>query len=199
MDALSLIRQGVLFTHLVAFAIALSAVLHEDVALIKARRIDLQRLATAARTVTYALSVLWVTGLALLAFDVGLDPRALVASPKLAAKLVVVSALTANGLALHALAFPLLRRPGTLDRSRLIVPVALGAISTTSWLYASFIGVSRVIAPALSFTDFMALYGVLLAGAAAVAFLFVAAYSGGDRKARDHRASAVRSGESGKS
>jgi hypothetical protein len=37
----------------------------------------------------------------------------------------------------------------------------LGAISTVSWLYASFIGVSRLIAPLMSFTKFIALYGAI--------------------------------------
>lgn len=173
MDTFTLVRQVVLFAHVVAFAIALSAVLREDVALIKVRRIDPHRLADTARTLTRVLIALWVTGLALVAFDVGLDARALIASPKLAAKLIVVSALTVNGLALHALAFPILRRPQTQGRSGLFVPVVLGAISTVSWLYASFIGVSRLIAPLMNFTDFVALYGVLLTGAIAVALVFV--------------------------
>lgn len=173
MDIITLMRQGVLFAHLVAFAIALSAVLREDAALIKARRIDLPRLAATARTLTTALAALWATGLALVAFDVGLDAQALAASPKLAAKLCVVSALTANGLALHYLAFPMLRRSPPGQRFGLTVPVVLGAVSTASWLYASFIGASRLVAPSMSFTDFMAIYGALLAGAIAVALLFV--------------------------
>jgi hypothetical protein len=173
MDTLTLIRQGLLFVHAVTFAIALSAVLREDVALIKARRIDPHRLADTARTLTSSLIALWVTGLTLVALDVGLDLPTLIASPKLAAKLFVVSALTANGLALHTLAFPMLRRPQTQTRLRLFVPVVLGAISTVSWLYASFIGVARLIAPSMSFTEFIALYGALLTGAIAVALLFV--------------------------
>jgi hypothetical protein len=173
MDAFTLLRQAVLFAHTVAFAVALSAVLREDFAFLRARCIDPRRLADTARTLVYALGVLWVTGLALMGFDVGVDGRALVASPKLAAKLTVVMALTANGFALHALAFPILRGQRMPDRFGLCIPVVLGAISTASWLYASFIGVSRWIAPVMSFTDFMALYGLLLIAAVAVAILFV--------------------------
>jgi hypothetical protein len=172
MNALALARQGLLFVHLVAFAIALSAVLREDLAIIKAREIDLHRLAGTARAVTRALVILWATGLALVALDTGLNVHALTASSKLAAKVFVVSALTANGLALHALAFPLLSRPSP-GRVASLVPAVLGAISTASWLFASFVGVSRVIAPSLTFSDFMALYGVSLAGAIAIAVLFV--------------------------
>ena len=96
-DIATLLRQAVLFAHVVTFAIALSAVLRADVALMKVQRLDADRLANTARIVTHALMGLWVTGLMLVAFDVGLDVAAFKASPKLAAKLLVVSALTANG------------------------------------------------------------------------------------------------------
>ena len=112
MDFATVVRQGFLFLHTVSFAIALSAVLREDVALARARCINARRLSDTARTVTYALIVLWVTGLALVGFNVGLDVRALIADPKLAAKICVVSVLTANGLALHALAFPISAHSG---------------------------------------------------------------------------------------
>lgn len=172
MNALSLARQGLLFVHLVAFAIALSTVLREDLAIIKAREVDMRRLAATARALTQALAILWATGLSLVALDVGLNLHALIASPKLAAKVFVVSALTVNGLALHTLAFPLLSRPAP-SRVAAFVPAVLGAISTASWLFASFVGVSRVIAPSLTFSDFMALYGASLGAAIAIAVLFV--------------------------
>jgi hypothetical protein len=173
MDILPFAHQGVLFAHLVSFAIALSAVLREDLALISAQHIDLGRLAGTARVIRFALGALWITGLGLVAFDVGADVSAFVVSPKLAAKLAVVSTLTANGLALHLIAFPMLRRRGSGDQARLVVPVVLGAISTVSWLYASFVGAARLIAPAISFAGFMAVYAVLLASAIAVALVFV--------------------------
>ena len=53
------------------------------------------------------------------------------------------------------------------------MPVVLGAISTVSWLYASFIGVSRSIAPLMSFEDFVSIYGVLLTVAIVVALVVV--------------------------
>jgi hypothetical protein len=160
-----------LFVHVVAFAIALSTVLRADAALMKARRLDADRLANTARIVTHALAALWATGLALVALDVGLDVTAFTASPKLAAKLLVVSALTVNGFALHAFVFPLLSQPR--PRDRVFVPVALGAISTASWLYATFLGVSRLIAPSMSFTAFIALYGVALTVGIVVALVYV--------------------------
>ena len=67
----------------------------------------------------------------------------------------------------------MLRGTRGATRSAATVPVVLGAISSASWLCASFIGVSRLIAPSMRLPDFMALYGVLLAGAIGVALVFV--------------------------
>lgn len=173
MNTRILIHQLVLFAHLIVFAVAFSAVLREDLWMLKARCIDVQRLARTATTLTCALIALWATGLGLMVFDLGWDARALFAHPKPAAKLVVVLALTANGLALHTLAFPRLRGGRSQARGAATVPVVLGAISSASWLGASFIGVSRLIAPAMRFSDFMALYTVLLVGAIGVALVFV--------------------------
>lgn len=173
MNAFSLFRQGVLFAHAVAFAIALSAVLREDLALLMGHGIRPRRLVATARTVTVALAALWLTGLTLMICSVGLDAQALAASPKLAAKLVVVSVLTANGLALHTLALPILCKRRTQGRFGLTLPAVLGAISTVSWLYACFVGVARMIAPAVGFAGFLALYAALLCGAVTVSLVVV--------------------------
>jgi hypothetical protein len=172
MDSLTLLHQGVLFAHLVTFAIALSTVLRADIGLLRARRLDAQRLAATARLLGAALALLWLTGAALVAFDLGLDAFAWLRSPKTTAKLLVVAALTANGLALHALAFPRLRRPGARSSGGATLPLVLGAISTASWLFASFVGASRLIAPALRLGDFLAMYAAVLALAIGGALLF---------------------------
>jgi hypothetical protein len=86
---------------------------------------------------------------------------------------LVVSALTANGVALHTLAFPMLRDAQEGREANAVLPVVLGATSSASWLYASFMGVSRVIAPAMSLGDFMALYLALLGMSIAAAMVFV--------------------------
>jgi hypothetical protein len=156
-----------------AFAIAFSAVVREDIAMVKAQQIDMQRLSETAQTLTGALIVLWLTGLTLIGFAIGIDPDALMARPKLLAKLLVVIALTANGVALHAFAFPRLGQRGIQQRPNVVMPIVLGAISTASWLYASFIGVARVIAPSMSLQDFMTWYAALLLVAITVGLVFV--------------------------
>jgi hypothetical protein len=163
----------VLFAHLVTFAIALSTVLRADLGLLRARRLDAARLAATARLLAVALALLWLTGAALVVFDVGLDLQSWLRSAKTAAKLLVVAALTANGLALHTLGFPRLRRPGLRQVTRTTLPLVLGAISTASWLFASFVGASRLIAPSMRLGDFLALYALVLVIAIGGGLLFV--------------------------
>lgn len=167
-------RQAVLAAHTLVFAIALSAVLREDLRLLRTRHVDVRSIQRTGLTLTRALVALWVTGLWLVAMQVGLDAGAVLDSPKLAAKFLVVSALTANGLALHWLAFPRLAAPTPTSLSSLpLMPVVLGGISTASWLGASFIGVSRVVAPSMRLADYLWLYAALVAGGIATAVLMV--------------------------
>lgn len=173
MDIVTLIHQGVLYLHVVAFAIAFSAVLREDWALCRARRVDLQRLRQTANTLTITLAVLWASGLVLLACDAGPDMAGLGASPKAQAKLLVAAALTANGLALHAWAFPTLQASSARDPLDATLAVVLGATSTVSWSYAAFLGVARVIAKSMSLTGYLTGYAASLSVAITCALLFV--------------------------
>ncbi len=182
---LPLLRQALLFAHTLAFAVALGAVLREDLALLSARKVALPRLRAVARLLTRALIALWLTGLGLVVADIGFDAAAIAASPKLTAKLLVVSALTLNGLALHRLAFPALQRAGG---ALPVLPVLLGAISTASWVVATFIGVSRLVAAQLDLGDYLLLYGLALLTAVAVALWLVRPHraAGAMRVASDH-------------
>lgn len=143
MEMRVLLHQGVLFAHVIAFAVTLSAVLREDLRWLLDRRIDVARLRRTTRTVTQGLVVLWATGLALWAIAVGQSPLPWAMTAKLGAKLVVVTLLTLNGWALHAWVFPMLQteRPADLLKRRL--PAVLGAFSTASWVFASLMGVAR--------------------------------------------------------
>ena len=173
MDARLWLHQAVLFVHLVTFAVALATVLRADLGLLRARRFDAGRLAATANLLSAALLVLWLSGAALLAFDQGLAPTEWLRGAKPTAKLLVVTALTANGLALHAVAFPLLRRGGPHSAKTATLAVVLGAISTASWLFASFIGSARVVAPSMHLQDFLGLYAVALGLAIVLALVFV--------------------------
>ncbi|WP_280152101.1 hypothetical protein [Piscinibacter sp. XHJ-5] len=189
MEITTWLRQGILFAHALAFGVAIAAVLREDAALLRHRAIDAKRLARTGRTLAAALMVLWLSGLTLIALDVGGDFAAVADRPKLVAKLAVVSALTLNGLLLHRVAFPMLGRVHALRASHLLLCTALGAFSTISWLYAAFIGLSRVVAESMSLADFMSLYGLLLLAAGAVVPVLATSMRSASRPAarlRDH-------------
>jgi hypothetical protein len=162
-SAVSILQQAVLFAHLIAFAMTISMVLREDLRVLRTRRIDAPRLRQTARTVSRGLSVLWASGLALVAIDVATSASPWLPSAKLAAKLAVVGVLTVNGWALHAWVFPRMWGVGLRVDRRWWPAALLGAVSTASWATASFVGVARLVSPWLSFAGFMALYGAVLA------------------------------------
>ena len=173
MDPVLLARQGLLFLHLVAFALAFAEIVRADWRLLRATRIDFVALHATAGLVGLMLLMLWATGLGLVGLDTGFDPAAIAARPKLVAKLIAVTVLTANGVLLHRFAFPQLQG-GAHSPSRLGVIAALGAISTVTWTYAAFVGSARLIAGAMTLEAFLALYGVGLVAGVAVAVIIVA-------------------------
>src|SRR5688500_5893626 len=171
MDLVLLLRQGVLFIHLIAFAMTVSAVLRADLRWLLNRELDAARLQRTMRTVSAGLVLLWVTGLALLAFAAAASPQPWALSPKLCAKLVVVGLLTANGWALHTWVFPGLRAGELSDHPASRLPAVLGAFSSASWMFASFVGVARPMESVLSLAGFMSLYAASVVLAIGVALL----------------------------
>lgn len=179
MDAILLARQGLLFLHLVAFAIAFAEIARADLRLLRAPRIDAVALHRAAQVVSPALLALWASGIGLIVLDKGLDLSAIAASPKLLVKLIVVTVLTANGMLLHRYAFPILARHEARSGGAIAILAALGAVSTVSWLYAAFVGSARLIAGTVSLQTFLALYGIGLVTGIATAILMVGRCCGG--------------------
>ncbi len=167
------LQQLLLFVHLMGFAFAMAAVARADIELLRARSVDVAALRHTARGMKWLLLLLWASGLALVA----LDPRFSWATPlesaKMDAKLSVVLLLTLNGWALHRYAFPCFEDPPADPRNAARICALLGAVSTTSWLFAAFFGVSRLIAPVTSYAAYMALYGSALLIAAAFALTVV--------------------------
>jgi hypothetical protein len=158
---LSVLQQAVLFLHLIAFALTLSAVLREDWRLLWTRRVDAPRIARTARAVSIGLAALWLSGLALVGIDAATSVAPWAPSAKLQAKLIVVGMLTVNGWALHAWVFPRLWGIASGIDHRLWPAAVLGATSSASWVTASFIGAARVVAPWMPLAGFMALYGAV--------------------------------------
>lgn len=162
-------HQLLVFIHLFVFAFSVVEVIKKDVNLIVRNKFSLEDIRSTARLLTGLLAVLWITGLTLIYISIGWDLQALLSNSKLMAKITVVLILTINGIALHFIAFPLMARPRLY--SGLICSI-LGSISAVSWVFASFIGAARIMAPELSYTEFMASYLVGLAVALGIAILF---------------------------
>ena len=173
MAMIDIARQLFLYAHILAFALAMAEVLREDWRMLWATRIDSAGLAATAERVKWFLVVLWATGLPLVGLDLGWNFALIVDRPKLMMKLLVVVVLTINGVLLHFVAFPLLTRKTDNLRIAAAIPAVLGAVSTVSWLYASFVGVARLIAPQMTFLMFFGLYALMLIGAIGVAVLFM--------------------------
>jgi hypothetical protein len=171
MEIIVIARQALLYGHIIAFAVALATILKEDVRLLRAQRIDSASLLTTAKLVKWLLLALWVTGVPMVMMDIGTDVSLLLGKPRLLAKLIVVGALTLNGILLHLVAFPMVTGKPQNPNKAATIAATLGAVSTTSWLYASFVAVSRIVA--LSLHDFVMLYLLALAIAVSFAILVV--------------------------
>jgi hypothetical protein len=161
--SITIVRQLLLFSHAIAFAFAVVTVLREDVALLTTQCVDVERIEASGRTMVRLLAALWLTGIALIVLQRAIDPASALLSPKLAAKLSVVVVLTFNGLLLHELAFPRLARPHGRVPGAATICTILGAVSTTTWLFASFLGLARWMPASTSYGQFMTLYAIALA------------------------------------
>ena len=173
MEVTVIAQQTLLYGHIVAFALALATIIKEDVHLLRAKRIDSASLHATSNLVKWLLLALWVTGVPMVMMDIGTDVSLLLGKPKLITKLIVVGALTLNGILLHFVAFPMLTGKTRNPNKAATIAATLGAVSTTSWLYASFVAVSRITAPYFSLHDFVMLYLLALVIAVSLAILVV--------------------------
>ena len=105
MNLLQAARLLLVFAHLLLCAFALQRLLVTDWRVLRAR-LGPDELAATHRVMVVLLAGLWASGVALAAIDLGVDAARLAAEPKLACKLLVVGALTANGVLLRAYCFP---------------------------------------------------------------------------------------------
>lgn len=156
------VQRLVLYGHLALLALAMVAVVREDLRLLIGKTLHKAALLDAADKLRSLLIGLWVTGVALALMDSGADLPSILGMPMVTAKCFVVAALTVNAAALRNLAFTALRKqPKNVARSAAVCAVLLG-ISTVTWIYAGFVGTARVIAPFMSFEGFMMLYAAAL-------------------------------------
>jgi hypothetical protein len=169
LDLTAVPKMLLVFAHLMLCVFALHRILSTDWKLLRSR-IGADELNRAHREVLALLAGLWLTGVVLAGIDLGWDLSNLQHKPKLAAKLVCVVMLTVNGALLRLWCFPRLVSDRPLARPEAMALMTCGAISSTSWVMAAFLGIAR---PMQSWTLWQCLlvYWLALAAAVPVALL----------------------------
>jgi hypothetical protein len=173
----TIMKTLIVYAHLLAACVSVGILLLQDLSLAKTRGNPLppqaiEGLRKAADIMFIALVILWVTGLSLVVTGYLENPQHYLMNEKLWAKFTVVSVLTLNGLLLHFFSFPrIVSRTGLLGRSPLeqTLIAITGAISTTSWLFACFLGIARIWNYTANYEFVMMVYATLIAGAIVVA------------------------------
>lgn len=157
------IRTILIFIHLIAFAFAITTLYKSDIKLLynKPNEVEVENLGK--RMLMY-LILLWISGGGVVYVDTGFELNKILAAPKLLTKLTCVSVLTLNAFVIHFVAFKKLSQQ-TVNKLDMQIMSICGAVSTASWTYAGFLGIAKPLVKYLTLTEFMSLYGVLLAGA----------------------------------
>ncbi|KVP43782.1 hypothetical protein [Burkholderia ubonensis] len=194
------VRMGIVFVHLIACCVSIGLVLTSDIAMVK-RLLDSDAPADLAqvhlpslqRTISLALMVLWVTGIAIVAFDMRTQGLTYLHNPKLQAKIAIVALLTFNGIALHSAVLPALEKAGSLLKlsfERRMVAIFLGVVSAVSWFYAAMLGVGRPLSWKYSLFQILAAYPALIAGGIAT-MLFITALAKSRKAVERHNTEEV--------
>ncbi len=175
---MELLRLGVVYVHLIACCVAIGLVLTSDLRMVKhlvtgddASQHDADQLSSLQSTISKALIVLWITGAALIWIDVADKSLSYFNNPKIQAKIGLVVLLTLNGVALHSVVMPALKRVGSLlqlEFNTRMLAIFSGAVSAVSWFYAAMLGVGRPLAWKYSLVELLAAYPVLVAAGFAV-------------------------------
>lgn len=167
-----MINTFLVYIHLLAACVAVGILLLQDYALARAQgkaltEIETTELQRSAHRVSLALALLWITGIALVIHGYLGDPNYII-NEKLWAKICVVAILTLNGFFLHCFCFPRLCTGVGINKLPLQEKVLLafsGSLSTTSWLFACYLGIARPWNYSIEYNQIMEIYLYLIATA----------------------------------
>lgn len=166
------LRICLIYSHFVVCALAISAVIKTDIAIVTGQ-FTRKELEFTAHMISKLLIALWVRGLAIIYIDTGFSPETLQAKPKLLIKLMCVSILTLNGRLLHHISFPILTKDtSALKTSELVLLVTTGALSTSHWMLAAFVGMTKPL-DRLPFENLFVAYGVYVLSVITISLLFI--------------------------
>ena len=166
------LRMFLLYSHLVLCVFAISAVLKTDIALVFGN-FTRKELESTAKSISMLLLFLWMTGLAIIYIDTGFSPEVLLTKSKLLIKLMCVSTLTLNGIVLHHISFPVLTgNTSRMTTGELILLVTTGALSTSHWMLAAFVGMSKPLGR-LPFATLFGAYGLFVMAVLITSLFFI--------------------------
>jgi hypothetical protein len=143
-------RTLIVYVHLLATCIAIGTIVLTDLRLmakVMGYRVVIpkpERLETTI--ITVALTLLYLTGAAIVFLGVEANPDYL-ENEKLLAKLLLVGLLTVNAVMLHKAVFPILGRSRPVSqwsRQEWFTVSTCVSLSNSVWLYCAFLGVARV-------------------------------------------------------
>ncbi|WP_439860980.1 hypothetical protein [Pseudomonas sp. MBLB4136] len=167
-------RLGIVYAHLIACCVAIGMVLTSDFAMIKelfkggnSHLQDSQHMESLQKSVSAALAVLWLSGVAIIWLDISASGLSYLLNPKLQAKITIVMLLTFNGMLLHGVVLPALQKAGSLLKlnfSMRMFALFAGALSGVSWFYAAMLGIGRPLSWKYSLTEILAAYPVMIVG-----------------------------------
>ena len=190
---MELTRLVIVYVHLIACCAAIGLVLISDFAMIRkltrgdySGPDDIAHLHQVMRVVVASLTVLWLSGIAIIYLDVSVKGLDYFSNPKLQAKIAIVCILTLNGFVLHGAVLPSIQKfQGMLHLpfNPLMLAIFSGAVSGVSWFYAALLGVGRPLSWKYSLVQLLAAYPLLIAaGMALLTVLTLRAIIRGDWK-----------------
>lgn len=161
MTIATILRLFFLYSHLLFCCFALCYLISTDVKILK-NSINNSELKSTATNMYRLLLALWATGISLVLIDTHGDLAVFATKHKLITKILCVIMLSINAVALHHYAFPKLTSLKPLSKMDWRVIMCLGAISTSSWLFAAFLGIAKPLSDILSLQGFISLYVVVM-------------------------------------
>lgn len=205
------LKGGIRIVHFIGLALGLGTATFLDLMMLrfmvlaKIRRSHAEAFEFGTKVVTAGLVMLWISGLAFLAYYWAFDPEKL-ANPKIWAKVSVVGVLTVNAVFLHKVVLPVVEQQvsrtlfGGLSAYQRILMVVGGTTSVTSWYVPVALGAIPQFNNSLPADQLWAMFCALLVANNALAILAffgissVAAKRARNRAAPHHKDDAATKG-----
>jgi hypothetical protein len=176
------LKGGIRIVHFIGLALGLGTATFLDLMMLrfmvlaKIRRSHAEAFEFGTKVVTAGLVMLWISGLAFLAYYWAFDPEKL-ANPKIWAKVSVVGVLTVNAVFLHKVVLPVVEQQvsrtlfGGLSAYQRILMVVGGTTSVTSWYVPVALGAIPQFNNSLPADQLWAMFCALLIANNALAIL----------------------------